>query len=327
MDSLFNGCSSLKSINLTNFDTNRLTNMASMFSGCRSLDAIDLSGFNTYNVYNMTRLFYGCDSLKYLNLSNMNMINCNSYDDIFSDISNIKYIDLRNFQNDKIISSTFNKASFDKLYVCQDEDGTTIENAQECCNYDFSKDVCPSTGTYHKNPSSSGISIGVIVGIVIGVIVLISGIIVAVFLIRRKMKRSEAAKQTGNKSNDNISTTDMPIGNSQISQLTVQDGYEYEPKVKSINPKVQIVLETTSQNKIKIIIDSDKPMNELIQFYFQIIHQPTLYGDSSIRFLMNANLIMHDSKALIKNYINKKSDFNVIVVDDLDDKINPILSN
>ena len=62
-------------------------------------------------------------------------------------------------------------------------------------------------------------------------------------------------------------------------------------------------------------------MKELIKFYFEKIKRPELYGDNNIRFLLNANLIEHDSNKLIKTYLNKKNDFNFIVVDDLDDKI------
>ena len=78
---------------------------------------------------------------------------------------------------------------------------------------------------------------------------------------------------------------------------------------------------TTSQRRIKIIINPDKSVSELIKFYFEKIKRPELFGDNSIRFIMNANLIEYDSNKLIKTYLNKKNDFNVIVIDDLDDKI------
>jgi surface protein len=35
-----------------------------MFNGCSSLISIDLSSFNTTNVNNMGYMFYGCSSLK-----------------------------------------------------------------------------------------------------------------------------------------------------------------------------------------------------------------------------------------------------------------------
>ena len=34
MSWMFNGCSSLKELNLNNFNTNNVTNMSGMFSGC-----------------------------------------------------------------------------------------------------------------------------------------------------------------------------------------------------------------------------------------------------------------------------------------------------
>ena len=42
--------------------------MASMFSGCKSLTNIDLSNFNTQNVTDMSFMFSGCDSLKKKNV-------------------------------------------------------------------------------------------------------------------------------------------------------------------------------------------------------------------------------------------------------------------
>ena len=57
---MFSGCSSLKELNLSNFNTNNVTNMNSMFSGCSSLKELNLSNFNTNNVTNMRWMFSGC---------------------------------------------------------------------------------------------------------------------------------------------------------------------------------------------------------------------------------------------------------------------------
>ena len=35
-----------------------------MFGGCKSLEGVDLSNFNTENVKNMASMFSGCKSLK-----------------------------------------------------------------------------------------------------------------------------------------------------------------------------------------------------------------------------------------------------------------------
>ena len=75
---------------------------------------------------------------------------------------------------------------------------------------------------------------------------------------------------------------------------------------------------------MRIIIDPNKTIRELIKFYFEKIKRPELFGDKSIRFILNANLIMHDSNNTIKSYLNKKMTMNTIVVDDLEDKIKSI---
>ena len=46
-------CSSLTSLNLSNFNTNNVTNMSYMFNKCSSLTSLNLSNFNTNNVYDI----------------------------------------------------------------------------------------------------------------------------------------------------------------------------------------------------------------------------------------------------------------------------------
>ena len=54
---MFGGCSSLKNLNLSNFNTNNVTNMYCMFFHCSSLTNLNLSNFNTNNVTNMECMF------------------------------------------------------------------------------------------------------------------------------------------------------------------------------------------------------------------------------------------------------------------------------
>ena len=60
MECMFSGCSSLKQLNLSNFNTNTATDTVGMFSGCSSLEELNLSNFNTKNVTNMECMFSGC---------------------------------------------------------------------------------------------------------------------------------------------------------------------------------------------------------------------------------------------------------------------------
>ena len=80
---MFNGCSSLTSLNLSNFNTNNVNNMSYMFGECSSLTSLNLSNFNTNNVNNMSGMFGGCSSLTSLNLSNFNTNNVNNMSGMF----------------------------------------------------------------------------------------------------------------------------------------------------------------------------------------------------------------------------------------------------
>jgi surface protein len=46
---MFSSCSSLRSIDLSNFNTESVTNMDSIFAECTSLFSINLSSFNLYS--------------------------------------------------------------------------------------------------------------------------------------------------------------------------------------------------------------------------------------------------------------------------------------
>ena len=62
---MFSVCSSLKELNLSNFNTNNVTDMYSMFYECSSLNELNISNFNTNNVTNMRYMFSKCsDKIK-----------------------------------------------------------------------------------------------------------------------------------------------------------------------------------------------------------------------------------------------------------------------
>ena len=63
MKNMFSGCL-LEKLNLSNFDTNNVTDMSGIFSKCLAQKKIDLSNFNTYNFENMRFLFKNCHLLQ-----------------------------------------------------------------------------------------------------------------------------------------------------------------------------------------------------------------------------------------------------------------------
>ena len=99
---MFAGCSSLTSIDLSSFNTSQVTNMDEMFGGCSSLASIDLSSFNTSKVTNMDGMFGGCSSLTSIDLSSFNTSKVTNMDRMFGTCSSLISLDLSNFNTSKV---------------------------------------------------------------------------------------------------------------------------------------------------------------------------------------------------------------------------------
>ena len=111
----------------------------------------------------------------------------------------------------------------------------------------------------------------------------------------------------------------------EINQLIPDEEVEYEPNAKSDSQKIGVIFATTFQKNIKIIIDPNKSIHDLIKFYFDYIKLPELFCDPSINFVKNANMIEANSKNSIKKYMKKMDEIFIILVNDTDDKIHNAL--
>ena len=89
MTYMFNGCSSLTTLDLSSFNTSKVTNMKTMFQNCSSLTTLNLSNFNTSSVTNMTYMFNKCSSLTDLNLSGFNTSKVVDMSRMFSECSTL----------------------------------------------------------------------------------------------------------------------------------------------------------------------------------------------------------------------------------------------
>ena len=95
--------SSLKILNLNNFNTKKVTNMREMFCFCRSLTKLDIKNFNTTNVTNMAYMFGGCNSLGNLDLNNFDTTNVTNMEGMFSGCSSLKELKFGdNFNTSKV---------------------------------------------------------------------------------------------------------------------------------------------------------------------------------------------------------------------------------
>lgn len=102
MYAMFAGCSSLKTLDLSNFDTSSVTHMGALFNGCSSLEQIDLSNFKTENVLYMTQMFSGCSSLKNIDLESFNTANVTDMSYMFSHCKSLTNLNLNNFDTSQV---------------------------------------------------------------------------------------------------------------------------------------------------------------------------------------------------------------------------------
>ena len=61
---MFYLCERLEFLDLSNFNTSNVTDMAGMFGHCYKLPSLDVSNFDTSNVVKMDHMFLNCDVLK-----------------------------------------------------------------------------------------------------------------------------------------------------------------------------------------------------------------------------------------------------------------------
>ena len=102
MNSMFRNMSSLISLNLSNFDTSKVTNMSYMFFNTSSLALLNLSNFDTSQVMNMDSIFRRMTNLTTLNLSNFNTSKVMYMNRMFSDMHNLANLNISNFDTSQV---------------------------------------------------------------------------------------------------------------------------------------------------------------------------------------------------------------------------------
>ena len=115
MISMFYGCSSLTSLDLTGWNTSNVTDMGSMFYDCNGLISLDLSSFNTSKVTRMASMFSNCSGLTSLDLSKWNTSNVTDMGSMFYGCPNSL----------EIIMKGCSKETIDKIKAQLTTDGIT----------------------------------------------------------------------------------------------------------------------------------------------------------------------------------------------------------
>ena len=120
MNSMFDGCSSLTSLDLSHFNTQNVQEMVGMFYDCSNLESLDLRSFNTANVTGMVSMFKGCSSLKSLDVSSFNTQNVWGINVMFDGCSSLKSLDLSSFNTENVTNMAwmfYGCSSLTTIYV------------------------------------------------------------------------------------------------------------------------------------------------------------------------------------------------------------------
>ena len=89
---MFHGCKALTQLNLSNFNTSKVTNMSFMFEDCSALTQLDISNFDTSNVIEMYSMFCICEELTQLDLSNFDISNVTDMHGMFYNCAKLAII-------------------------------------------------------------------------------------------------------------------------------------------------------------------------------------------------------------------------------------------
>ena len=140
MQFMFSSCTSLETLDLSSFNTEKVTNMVTMFEnskhlrslklpkgfigssvtnlkamfrGCESLTELDLSGSNSENVKAMEEMFRGCKALSKLDLTSFKTGQVTTMENMFCDCSTLETLDVSSFNTENVTTmlGMFNNCS------------------------------------------------------------------------------------------------------------------------------------------------------------------------------------------------------------------------
>jgi bacterial surface protein 26-residue repeat/bacterial surface protein 26-residue repeat/bacterial surface protein 26-residue repeat/bacterial surface protein 26-residue repeat/bacterial surface protein 26-residue repeat/bacterial surface protein 26-residue repeat/bacterial surface protein 26-residue repeat/bacterial surface protein 26-residue repeat/bacterial surface protein 26-residue repeat len=114
MQGMFSG-SHFPFIDIRHFDTSNVTNMESMFADLHKVTSLDLSGLNVKKVSNIQYIFSGSNDLQSLNLSGWELDSITSMYSLFSNLPKLTSLNLNGFTTKNVTDMTYMFAGTKKL--------------------------------------------------------------------------------------------------------------------------------------------------------------------------------------------------------------------
>ena len=115
MSHMFHDASSLATLDLSSFDTSKVTDMSWMFRNVPNLTTLDLSSFDTSKVTDMSWMFRNVPNLTTLDLSNFDTSQVTNMFAMFNGMSNLTALNLSSFDTSKVTDMRFMFAKIHSL--------------------------------------------------------------------------------------------------------------------------------------------------------------------------------------------------------------------
>ena len=159
---MFYDMRSLTSLNLSNFDTSKVTNMQYMFSVMYNLTTLNLSNFDTSKVEDMDNMFYYASSLTTLDLSNFDTSKVTDMSAMLASMRSLTSLNLSNFDTSKVTNmgamfyledADMPKDKLEIIYVNNDFNTASLTSAYKM--FKNRKKLRGGNGSYLSNPSTA----------------------------------------------------------------------------------------------------------------------------------------------------------------------------
>ena len=115
MSLMFYNMNDLVNLDISSLNTSNVVNMSHMFSGDKKITSLKLNNFDTSKVTNMTYMFEYCESLKTLDLRSFNTSNVTSMYRMFYGVSGLTDLNLSHFDTSKVTNMAYMFASMTNL--------------------------------------------------------------------------------------------------------------------------------------------------------------------------------------------------------------------
>ena len=104
---MFWGCNELTSLDVSHFNTAKVTDMSGMFAGCHRLKTLDVSHFDTSNVTNFEKMFSYCISLTNLVVTHFNTGKATNMSYMFYQCSDLTNLDVSRFDTRNVTNMAY----------------------------------------------------------------------------------------------------------------------------------------------------------------------------------------------------------------------------